>query len=133
MIYARFIFSDHRNEEMELEEPEETTINVNIGGFAFNECGMIKNPIVHTPVPKGFKSRNRDFSEEDEDDETFFAKFKKTPTLPTPVAMRDVSKRAQEALARLYISNEDTTNLDISDTELKPKALFQTNSDDYDI
>merc|ERR1711908_181154 len=35
---------DNINEEMELEEPEETTINVNIGGFAFNECGMLKNP-----------------------------------------------------------------------------------------
>ena len=69
------MFSDNINEEMELEEPEETTININIGGFAFNECGMLKNPIVHTPVPKGFKSKNKDF-EEDEDDETFFAKFK---------------------------------------------------------
>ena len=71
----------------------------------------------------------------EDDEETFIAKFKKTPTLPTPLAMRDVSKRAQEALARLYISNDDTTNNsdDDSQTELKPKALFQTNSDDYDI
>ena len=61
--------------------------------------------------------------------------LQKTPTLPTPMAMRDVSKRAQEALARLYITNDDTTEteLDLSQTELKPKALFQTNSDDYDI
>ena len=126
------IFLDHNNEEMELEETEDNTITVNIGGFAFNECGMLKNQIIHTPVPKGFMSKNRDFAEEDEDDETFFAKFKKTPTLPTPMAMRDVSKRAQEALARLYISN-DTTDADVSQTELKPKALFQTNSDDFDI
>jgi hypothetical protein len=119
---------------MELEEAEEATITVNVGGFTFNECRMAKNSIIHTPVPKRFGSMNHNLDDEvfEEDDETFFAKFAKTPTLPTPMAMRDLSKRAQEALASLYISDE-TNRVEEKSPELKPKALFQTNSDDYDI
>ena len=54
----KFLNLDHENQEMELEEPEEATVTVNIGGFAFNQCRITKNPIVHTPVPKRFGSRN---------------------------------------------------------------------------
>ena len=115
---------------MDIEESEEATVTVNIGGFAFNECGMTKNLIVHTPVPKGFGSTfsKPDFDEKngengDDDEETFFARYKKTPTMPTPMAMRDISKKAQESLAALY-SKEDI-NSDDSPSGLKPMALFQ--------
>ena len=98
---------------MDDSEDENATVTVNIGGFTFNESRM-KNPIVHTPVPKHL---NWKMSMEDAE------MCEKTPPLPTPMAMRDISKRAHEALAALYLDN------DRSCEELQPKTLFENDDD----
>ena len=90
-------------EEVDIEEDEEctNTVTVNIGGFHFSENGF-KAPLVHTPMPKKKVSPDEELT-----------------CLPTPLAMRDNLKKAQEALESLYA--------DVSTTheQLKPMSLFQ--------
>ena len=85
-------------EEVDIEEDEEctNTITVNIGGFHLSENGF-KAPLVHTPMPKKKIQDNEGLT-----------------CLPTPLAMRDNLKKAQEALESLY-----------ADEHLKPISLFQ--------
>ena len=85
-------------EEVDIEEDEEctNTITVNIGGFHLSENGF-KAPLVHTPMPKKKIQDNEGLT-----------------CLPTPLAMRDNLKKAQEALESLY-----------ADEQLKPMSLFQ--------
>ena len=110
------------NESEELEE-ENSTVTVNVAGFAFNETKMTKNPIVHTPVPKTFSRKNDSVKMTEVE---FLASFQKTPALPTPMAMRDISKRAQEALAQLYIDD-----LNDSRENLKPQTLFNDETEEF--
>ena len=84
----------------DIEEDEECTVTVNIGGFHISENNF-KAPLVHTPLPK------KKYADDEE------------PTcLPTPMAMRDNLKKAQEALEKLYADVDD-------DQQLKPMSLFQ--------
>ena len=67
--------------------------------------------------------------DEDDDEITFMNRFERTPALPTPLALQNISKRAQESLAQLYNDNmnedEDLTN------NFQPKIL-NFNDDDSD-
>ena len=90
---------------------DDNTVQINPGGV------MFKDPkILHTPVPKNFASYQVN-GQEDTDDSDFIDKFKKTPILPTPVALQNISKRAQEALAQLYGDQNEEEDY------LKPQKL----------
>ena len=91
---------------------DDNTVQINPGGV------MFKDPkILHTPVPKNFASYHVN-GEDENDDSEFIDKFKKTPILPTPVALQNISKRAQEALAQLYGDVQDE-----EEDHLKPQKL----------
>ena len=108
------------------DEEEDGTVQVKIAGITFDESKM-KIPVVHTPIPKHASFRMSQ-ENDDSDEESYLAKFNKTPPLPTPMAMRDISKRAQEALAQLYLDDADQEE---EQDGLQPKALF-TNDECYD-
>ena len=89
------------NEDIEEDEECTNTITVNIGGFQISENGF-KAPLVHTPMPKKKVSPDEDLT-----------------CLPTPMAMRDNLKKAQEALESLY------ADVSPNPEQLKPMSLFQ--------
>ena len=66
--------------------------------------------------------------DEDDDEITFMNRFERTPALPTPLALQNISKRAQESLAQLYNDDmdedEDLTN--------KCAKILNFNDDDSD-
>jgi hypothetical protein len=110
------------------EEEDNTMVQVRIGNIAFNEGGNCSS-VVHTPVPKHHKFR---MSNMNENEEQFLADYEKTPPLPTPMAMRDISIRAQQSLAQLYDQDEEEDGDMEEQTDLAPQALFTGEDDSYE-
>ena len=107
---------------------DNSIVNMNVtSSFMFNDSALASkaSSVVHTPVPKhpGFKMSQSHYDNE------------KTPPLPTPMALRDISMRAQECLADLYKDNlvQDDMTLDetyqpylpLTNANLKPQVLFE--------
>ncbi len=111
---------------------DESMMTMNMtASLMFNDSGLAKaSNVVHTPVPKhpGFKMAVSEGSD-----------CEKTPPLPTPMALRDISMRAQECLADLYKKDEEEEDKEITfnqsrhddSANLKPQALFQDDDDEY--
>lgn len=111
---------NHKVSDIEEEQDiiQENTITLNLNGLTFK--------LPQTPIPKDFSG----YVDEDEDEETFFKKYEKTPVMPTPMALHNISKRAQEAFASLYNDEVNDNEKDVT-CELQPQTL-DFNAEDSD-
>ena len=138
---------NHKVSDIEEEQDiiQENTITLDLNGLTFK--------LPQTPIPKDFSG----YVDEDEDEETFFKKYEKTPVMPTPMALHNISKRgnlpndftdflfdkfheflyfvliyflAQEAFASLYNDEVNDNEKDVT-CELQPQTL-DFNAEDSD-
>lgn len=93
----------------EQEMVQSSKVQVSIGNIV-SQKGAVG---VHTPMPKQFMKKV--LSNNGDSEEEFYAAV----NMPTPMALRDISKRAQESLAELY-NCSSTEELD----GVQPQKLF---------